>query len=214
MKVSLVVMSQGKDCGKSIPITLSQFLIGRDPQCQLRPSSVLISKRHCGVLVKNGKVLLRDFGSTNGTYVNDEVVQAECQLNHDDVLKVGPLTFRVQIDGPVPVDKPTPPPPKPKAADDDSIAAMLLSLQDGETPPADSEAKSEEVPSGTTLMDVPAVAAETAETEEVRAGEEAPEAEAKDKEKEKKAEPAKSSTGATANAAAALLSKYARRNRS
>jgi predicted component of type VI protein secretion system len=206
MKLSLVVMSQGKDAGKSIPITLSQFLIGRDPQCQLRPNSALISKRHCGLLVKNGKVFLRDFGSTNGTYVNDDLVQSECQLKHDDVLKVGPLTFRVHIEGAVPVDKPTPPPPKPKAAeagsDDESIAAMLLSLQEGDVP-ADSEAKSEEIPSGTTMMDVPTPPAEEA-TAEVPAPAAA---------KDKKAEPAKSNTGATASAAAALLSKYARRNR-
>jgi hypothetical protein len=49
MKLSLVVLTPGKMEGKSIPITLSQFLIGRDPQCHLRPASALVSKRHCAL---------------------------------------------------------------------------------------------------------------------------------------------------------------------
>ena len=74
MKVSLVVAS-GVHQGKVIPITGSQFFIGRDAQCHLRPASQAISKRHCGVLVRDGKVYIKDYGSTNGTTVNDEAHQ-------------------------------------------------------------------------------------------------------------------------------------------
>ena len=56
MKLSLVVMTPGKMEGKAIAITLPQFVIGRDPQCQLRPASPVISKRHCAILVKDGKL--------------------------------------------------------------------------------------------------------------------------------------------------------------
>ena len=49
MKLSLVVVSEGKLKGQSLPITLSQFLIGRDSQCHLRPNSPAISKRHCAL---------------------------------------------------------------------------------------------------------------------------------------------------------------------
>jgi pSer/pThr/pTyr-binding forkhead associated (FHA) protein len=210
MKLSLQVLSQGKASGASIPITLSQFLIGRDPQCHLRPASPLISKRHCALLVKGGKVFLRDFGSTNGTHINDEVIQqAERALKHDDLVQVGPLSFRVQIEADTPVDKPTPPPPKVKAqaeaaSDDEAIAAMLLDLQDeagagsalGDTGP-----KAEDIPSGTTVMDVPSLPAE---------GAGAP------AEKDKKEAAKKDSKGGatSASAAAALLAKYSRRNRS
>ena len=74
MKVSLVVTT-GSHEGRSIPLTGPQFLIGRDPQCQLRPASQAISKLHCAILVRDGKVYLKDFGSTNGTLVNDALVQ-------------------------------------------------------------------------------------------------------------------------------------------
>src|SRR5215831_12887522 len=93
MKVSLVVVTAGKAAGQTIPITLSQFLIGRDPQCNLRPASALISKRHCAILVKGGKVAVRDFDSTNGTFVNEKPIKGEAPLNNEDVLRVGPLSF-------------------------------------------------------------------------------------------------------------------------
>ena len=70
MKVSLVVAS-GAHEGKVIQITGPQFLIGRNPQCHLRPASQAISKNHCGVLVRDGKVYVKDFGSTNGTICHD-----------------------------------------------------------------------------------------------------------------------------------------------
>ena len=74
MKLNLVVLTPGKTEGKAIPVTLSQFLIGRDPQCHLRPASAVISKRHCALLTRGEQVFLRDFDSTIGTFVNDQPV--------------------------------------------------------------------------------------------------------------------------------------------
>ena len=39
MKLSLVVMTDGNNRGKVLDITLAQFIVGRDPQCHLRPAS-------------------------------------------------------------------------------------------------------------------------------------------------------------------------------
>src|SRR5947208_13548005 len=96
MKLSLVV-AQGVHTGKVIPITLPQFVIGRDPQCQLRPASPAISKRHCAVLVRGGKVFVQDFGSTNGTFVNDEPVKGEVEVKDGDRFKAGPLEFTISL---------------------------------------------------------------------------------------------------------------------
>src|ERR1022692_1404945 len=131
MKISLMVLSAGSAAGKSLPVNTAQFIIGRDPECNLRPASAMISKRHCAVVVKNGTVFLRDFGSTNGTFVNDEPVKGEVPLKNGDLLKVGPLSFKVVIEGQPAPSKPTSP-PKPKSADltDDDAAAALLSIDD------------------------------------------------------------------------------------
>lgn len=98
MKVSLVVAS-GVHQGKVVPIVGPQFLVGRDPQCQLRPASQAVSKQHCAVLVRDGKVYLKDFGSTNGSILNEAVVQGEeRELVNNDSLKIGPLDFLVRIE--------------------------------------------------------------------------------------------------------------------
>src|SRR5437899_13075750 len=98
MKLSLVVETAGKWEGKTIPITLSQLIIGRDPQCHLRPASPMISKRHCAVLVRGDKAFLRDFGSTNGSMVNDQPVTGEVELHDKDNVKIGPLLFVVRLE--------------------------------------------------------------------------------------------------------------------
>ncbi|MGL4422649.1 MAG: FHA domain-containing protein, partial [Gemmataceae bacterium] len=70
MKVQLMVAS-GVHQGKVIPVAGAQFLIGRDPECQLRPASQAVSKQHCAIVVRGTQVFLKDFGSTNGTFLND-----------------------------------------------------------------------------------------------------------------------------------------------
>src|SRR5579871_4389690 len=96
MKVSLVV-AQGVHKGKVIPIPVAQFVIGRDEGCQLRPASPAISKRHCSIEVRKGKVFVRDFGSTNGTFVNNEQVSGELECNGDEKIRIGPLEFVLKV---------------------------------------------------------------------------------------------------------------------
>ncbi|QEL19549.1 FHA domain-containing protein [Limnoglobus roseus] len=105
MKVSLVVAS-GVHQGKVIPVAAQQFIIGRDPQCQLRPASQAISKQHCAILIRDKAVYLKDYGSTNGTFVNEVQLEpnAELLVKTGDRVRVGPLDFTMQIVLPRPSD--------------------------------------------------------------------------------------------------------------
>ena len=111
MKLSLVVLTPGANQGKVLEIKLTQFVVGRDPQCHLRPASPMISKRHCALLQREEKAFVRDFDSTNGTFVNNVPVKGEVELHNGDQLKIGPLMFTVTIETGTPVNRPTPPPP-------------------------------------------------------------------------------------------------------
>lgn len=105
MKISLVVLTAGKMMGKEIPLTTAEFRIGKDPSCQLKPASG-VSEKHCAFLVKQGKLFLRDLGSAEGTFVNDNKISAEIELKPKDKVKVGPLLFEVKIENPAPAAKP------------------------------------------------------------------------------------------------------------
>ena len=101
MKLSLIVLAEGPMQGKVLPILTPQFVIGRDPGCHLRPSSPMISKKHCALIVKEERLFIKDFGSTNGSFVNDSKVEGHCELKNGDKLKIGPLFFEVKLENKV-----------------------------------------------------------------------------------------------------------------
>ena len=207
MKLSLVVTTAGKAQGQVIPIKLSQFVIGRDPQCNLRPASALISKRHCAVLIKNGQVSVRDFDSTNGTFVNEQPVKGEAPLQNGDELKVGPLAFKVQIEQTASISKPTPPPKAPGAGaaapDDEAAAALLLSLQEDSSTASGSGDSDSGVPAGSTVFDLPNP---VTGTQGDAAGDPTKKPDAKKPD-------AKAAALSASKAAESLLAKYTRRQR-
>jgi pSer/pThr/pTyr-binding forkhead associated (FHA) protein len=209
MKLRLVVAGGVHD-GKAIPINLPQFVIGRDAQCQLRPASPAISKRHCAVMVRGNQVFVRDFGSTNGTFVNGALVQGETELHDGDLLKVGPLDFKVGLEtNTVPKAAPKPAPaaatadaagknevdmsgPPSEGPTSDKIAGLLLD-DGGAAPPANASTldTAESVPEGSTIMELPAPGKPGA----------------------KPAPKAVLGSGNTSSAAAEILRKYQRRPR-
>ena len=97
MSAKLVVL-RGREKGRGIPLPSSQFIIGRNPECHLRPHSEQVSKLHCGIGRKLDRVVVRDFSSRNGTYLNDEPITGTAIVDDGDVLRVGPFQFRFVID--------------------------------------------------------------------------------------------------------------------
>jgi len=76
----------------------ARLVIGRKKECDIRIPASSVSREHCEVRIEGGKVLVKDLGSSNGTYVNRERVQ-EGELTAGAILAVGPGTFVVRIDG-------------------------------------------------------------------------------------------------------------------
>ena len=96
MEVNLVV-ANGKQMGKKISVSSSKFLIGRGEECQLRPQSNLVSRKHCVILIEKDSAAIEDLGSTNGTFVNDEKLEQRRELKTGDRIKVGMLGLEVQL---------------------------------------------------------------------------------------------------------------------
>ncbi len=115
MDVKLRV-TQGKNVGQDVPIPGKKFLIGRAEDCHLRAGSDLISRHHCVIIIEDGYLAVRDFGSKNGTSVNGERVAGECELKHGDELRLGPLEFVVQVSQETLSGKKKPPVHDPKEA--------------------------------------------------------------------------------------------------
>lgn len=97
MKVKLKVL-HGAHAGKELPVKGPQFVIGRGEGCHLRAKSDTISRQHCVVALSDGKVLVKDLGSKNGTFINEVPVEKTSVLRMGDTLRAGALSFEVLID--------------------------------------------------------------------------------------------------------------------
>ena len=88
-------VANGAQVGKLISVNHDKFLIGRSDECHLRPKSESISRRHCAIVRKDGKILLVDLKSRNGTIVNDKKLDpAKAKILKDgDHIRVGKLEF-------------------------------------------------------------------------------------------------------------------------
>lgn len=73
-------------------------VMGRSTECDFQIPLATVSRRHCQLLVKGDEAVIKDLGSSNGTYVNNKRVQ-DAKLKAGDQLIVGPVTFTVTIDG-------------------------------------------------------------------------------------------------------------------
>src|SRR5262245_35683019 len=125
MKIGLVVV-KGRPEGMEIPLPVPQFLIGRDPRCNLRPNSESISKLHCAILHKKDGVYVRDLKSTNGTFINNDRIFGEIKVKDGDLLHLGPLVLAFKIEEGSMVTGPATP-----GSDDDKAVSWLLDYSAG-----------------------------------------------------------------------------------
>jgi pSer/pThr/pTyr-binding forkhead associated (FHA) protein len=83
---------------RDFPLVKDRVVIGRKVNCDLRIPLTAVSRQHCEITVDDGKVSVKDLGSSNGTYHNSVRVQ-EANLSAGDELVVGPVVFTLIVDG-------------------------------------------------------------------------------------------------------------------
>jgi hypothetical protein len=71
-------------------------LFGRDPNLDFSIDDATVSSRHCEILVA-GKILrVRDFDSTNGTFINQAPIK-EAELKPGDWLQLGAVEMQCEL---------------------------------------------------------------------------------------------------------------------
>lgn len=71
-------------------------VIGRGKEATLKVPLALVSRRHCEIRERDGRLYIRDLGSLNGTYVNNYKITAEQPLLPGELVTVGSVTFRAE----------------------------------------------------------------------------------------------------------------------
>ena len=98
--VTKLVVASGKSAGRTISIKRAKLLIGRAEECDVRPLSEEVSRRHAAVIVGPADVWVEDLGSRNGTFVNGNRIEAKTKLADGDMIRVGSLELRVSCTSP------------------------------------------------------------------------------------------------------------------
>ena len=133
MDVNLVLLRKdGSTKHFAMPGTVT--VIGRREDCDLCIPLMIVSRKHCQLNIEEDKLNVRDLGSRNGTYVNGRQIEAST-VEAGDRIKVGPVSFAVQIDGNPASDSAILNPPKSISKSDDVTeqAKFFAEINDEET---------------------------------------------------------------------------------
>ncbi len=110
----------GEGAGRELTVPEAGAVLGRDKQADIVLSEKALSRRHCRIFRQEGRWLLEDLGSRNGTFVNgNRATRAE--LKGGDIIQLGQTRLTVTVPivaavraGPEPSAAAVPPQPLPQ----------------------------------------------------------------------------------------------------
>lgn len=83
----------GQDLGRKYNLDAPTLVLGRSSKCDVQIDQESVSRAHSKIINGGKSIRIRDLGSTNGTYVNDEPIE-ERALEDGDLIKIGRTIFK------------------------------------------------------------------------------------------------------------------------
>lgn len=71
-----------------------QTVVGRNPDCEIPLDFGGISRKHFAVMVDNLNAIIKDLGSSNGTFVNNTKIEGAVKLKKGDMVKIGTVALK------------------------------------------------------------------------------------------------------------------------
>lgn len=71
-----------------------QTVVGRNPDCEIPLDFGGISRKHFAVMVDNLNAVIKDLGSSNGTFVNNTKIEGAVKLKKGDMVKIGTVALK------------------------------------------------------------------------------------------------------------------------
>lgn len=79
-----------------------ETIVGRHPDSGLHLTANAVSGTHARLVRNGNKCLLEDLGSRNGTFLNNQQIANQVELQHNDRVHFGPVLLRFESDAPAP----------------------------------------------------------------------------------------------------------------
>ena len=89
--------SQGREGTVELSPTETVY-VGRGLECAIRTDDGMVSRRHAQIRKENGRFVVEDLGSANGTHLNNTRIQKQA-LGHADIIQCGSLVIRFVDEG-------------------------------------------------------------------------------------------------------------------
>ena len=80
---------QGSRVGTPFTINQPIMILGRDITCQIRLSSLDVSRKHARLVAYGDDYFLEDLGSTHGTLLNGQPLEGPILIKHNDRIQIG-----------------------------------------------------------------------------------------------------------------------------
>ena len=93
----VVERAPGHDAGMIYDLD-TDVLLGRGDQAEIRLEDPFASARHARVYEQGNIVVIEDLGSTNGTYLNEELLESPRPLHPGDRVRIGDSEFAFEVD--------------------------------------------------------------------------------------------------------------------
>ena len=90
-----------QDTNATIELNRTDMVLGRHSEADIYLPRPDISRRHCRFTFRDGAWHVNDLNSLNGTFLNDVAVK-EVLAYHGDTLRVGEVTFTIDLGGTYP----------------------------------------------------------------------------------------------------------------
>lgn len=87
-------VTTGDQAGKTLSIGARPVTVGADADCDLVLSDPTVSRRHAEIQVSNDGVVVRDLGSTNGTFYRSSRI-TEVVLRAEDAIRIGETQLHI-----------------------------------------------------------------------------------------------------------------------
>jgi pSer/pThr/pTyr-binding forkhead associated (FHA) protein len=78
-------------------INQSEVLVGRDPNCKIHIQDETVSSQHVRIYYHDNNWWIVDLNSTNGTFLNEEMISHPCVITENDEVRIGQVKFLVHI---------------------------------------------------------------------------------------------------------------------
>jgi hypothetical protein len=95
----VVERAPGHDSGMIYDLDDEDLVLGRGNQAAIRLEDPFASSQHARVFEQGGALIVEDLGSTNGTYLNEELLETPRPLHPGDRVRIGDSEFSFEVDG-------------------------------------------------------------------------------------------------------------------